>query len=105
MEQTFPLPQRPTLWIARRPDIPDTDTCHARTDGSFRKSAGLGWIITKDSIGARTLGARQTAFDAGVAAIEEAATWFGPSPYIDLIMHSDPRSAITRAGHAGAAPG
>jgi ribonuclease HI len=55
--------------------------------------------------GARTLGARQTAFDAEVAAIEEAVKWFGPSPYLHLIMHSDSTGAIARAGHTGAGPG
>jgi hypothetical protein len=26
--------------------------CHTWTDGSFRESVGLGWIITEDNIGA-----------------------------------------------------
>jgi hypothetical protein len=52
VEKTFPLPRRPTSWTARSPKIPDIDACHAWTDGSFRKSAGLGWIITGDNIGA-----------------------------------------------------
>jgi hypothetical protein len=58
--------------------------CHAWTDGSFRKAAGLGWLITKDNKregpiiaeGARNLGGQQTAFDAEVAAIEQAVQWF-----------------------------
>jgi hypothetical protein len=52
VERTFPLPRRPTLWTARDPNISDIDACHAWTDGSFRKSAGLGWVITRDDIGA-----------------------------------------------------
>jgi hypothetical protein len=49
VEKTFPLPRRPTLWTARSPNIPDIDACHAWTDGSFRKSAGLRWVITGDN--------------------------------------------------------
>jgi hypothetical protein len=79
VEKTFPLPRRPTLWTARSPNIPDIDACHAWTDVSFRRSAGLGWIITGDNIGAgptiaqgaKTLATRQTAFDAEIAAIKE----------------------------------
>jgi ribonuclease HI len=113
IEKTSPLPRRPTLWAARSPDIPDIDTCHAWMDGSFRKSAGLGWVITGDDVGAgltiaqgaRTLGTRQTAFDAEIAAIEEVLKWFRSSPYLHIIIHSDSTSAIARAGHTGAGPG
>jgi hypothetical protein len=109
VERTFPLPRRPTLWTARDPNIPDIDTCHAWTDGSFRKSAGLGWVITRDDIGAgptiaqgaKTLGTRQTAFDTEIAAIRGAKT----SPYLHMIIHSDSTSAISRAGQSGSGPG
>jgi hypothetical protein len=64
-----------TPWIKPRNGIL---RCHARTDGSFREAAGLGWLITEDSKGegsaiaegARNLGGQQTAFDAEVTAIE-----------------------------------
>jgi ribonuclease HI len=113
VEKTFPLPRSPTLWTARSPNIPDIDACHAWTDGSFRKSAGLGWIITGDNIGAgptiaqgaKTLGTRQTAFDAEIAAIKEVLKWFGTSPYLHMIIHSDSTSAISRAGQSGTGPG
>jgi ribonuclease HI len=113
VEKTSPLPRRPTLWTARSPDIPDIDACHAWTDGSFRKSAGLGWVITGDDIGAgptiaqgaKTLGTRQTAFDAGVAAIEDVLKWFGTSPCLHMIIHSDSTSAISRAGQSRTGPG
>jgi hypothetical protein len=73
----------------------------------------LGWVITGDDIGegptisqgARTLGTRQKAFDAEVAAIEEAVKWFGSSPYLHLTIHSGSTSAIVRAGHSSAGPG
>jgi hypothetical protein len=45
------------------------------------------------------------AFDAEVAAIEEALKLFGSSPYLHLIIHSDSTSAIARAGHIAAGPG
>jgi ribonuclease HI len=113
IEKISPLPRRPTPWTTRSPDIQNIDVCHAWTDGSFRKSAGLGWVITEDDTGAgptitqgaRTLGTKQTAFDAEVAAIEEALKWFGSSPYLHLIIHSDSTSAIARAGHIAAGPG
>jgi ribonuclease HI len=87
--------------------------CNAWTDGSFLKSAGLGWTINEDDIGAgptvtqgaRTLGMKQTAFDAEVAAIGEALKWFESSPYLHIIIHSDSTSAIARAGNIGAGPG
>jgi ribonuclease HI len=111
--RTFPLPQRPTLWTARDPNIPDIDICHTWTDGLFRKSAGLGWVITRDDIGAgptiaqgaKTLGTRQTAFDAEIAAIKEVLKWFGTSRYLHIIIHSDSTSAISCAGQSGAGPG
>jgi ribonuclease HI len=113
IEKISPLPRRPTPWTTRSPDIQNIDVCHAWTDGSFRKSAGLGSVITGDDTGAgptitqgaRTLGTKQTAFDAEVAAIEEAWKWFGSSPYLHLIIHSDSTSAIARAGHIAAGPG
>jgi len=45
--------------------------CHVWTDGSYRQSSDLGWLITADDIGtgpaiaqgAKTLRTRQTAFD------------------------------------------
>jgi len=54
-------------------------TVHAWTDGSFRKSSGIGWIVTADADGrgdaiaqgSESLGTRQTAFDAEVAASSE----------------------------------
>jgi ribonuclease HI len=89
------------------------DGCHAWTDGSFRISVGLEWIITADDTragpaiaqGARTLGTKQTAFDAEVAAIKETLKWFETSPYLHLTVHSDSTSAIASAGHTAAGPG
>jgi hypothetical protein len=50
---------------------------HVWTDGSFRVSAGLRWVVTADDTGAgeiiaqgsKSLGTRQTAFDAEIRAI------------------------------------
>jgi len=90
-------------------------TAHAWTDGSFRKSSGIGWIVTADpdgkgeaiAQGSESLGTRQTAFDAEVAAILRALAWFtgGGHGWKSLIIHSDSTSAIARASHTGARPG
>jgi hypothetical protein len=61
-----------------------------------------------DTIGQvnKSLGGKQVAFDAEVAAIKEVIRWFElrrrdlPS----LIVHFDSTSVIARAGHAGAGP-
>jgi len=80
-----------------------------------RKSSGVGWIVTADSDGkgeaiaqgSESLGTRQTAFDAEVAAIFRALFWFtgGGHGWKSLIIHSDSTSATTRASHNGAGPG
>jgi hypothetical protein len=83
------------------------------TDGSFRKSAELGWVITRDDIGAgptiaegaKTLGTRRTAFDTAIAAIEEILNWFGTSPYVHMVIYHDSTSAISRAGQSRTGPG
>jgi ribonuclease HI len=90
-------------------------TCHAWTDGSFRRSAGLGWLITSYdkgagtavTQGARTFGDKQTAFDAEVAAIEVALWWFerDGARYQHMVVHSDSTSVIARVAHSGAGPG
>jgi ribonuclease HI len=89
--------------------------CHAWTDGSFCQAAGLGWLITKDNRGegpaiaegARNLGGQQTAFDAEIAAIEQAVQWFltADQDLRHLTIHSDSTSAIARASHTSAGPG
>jgi hypothetical protein len=51
-------------------------TVHAWTDGSYQKSAGLGWVITEDDQGggsiidqgSKTLTGKQVAFDAEITA-------------------------------------
>jgi hypothetical protein len=47
-----PAPRIPVPCIVGLPAI-DRRTGHALTDGSFHKSAGLGWAITDDDRGAR----------------------------------------------------
>jgi ribonuclease HI len=93
---------------------PEAASCHAWTDGSLRRSAGLGLVVTKDSrgsgntlgLGSKSLGGKQVAFDAEVAAIEEAIKWFlKRSNLPSLIIRSDSTSAIARASHTGAGPG
>jgi ribonuclease HI len=112
MERIRPLPRDRTPWA---PPAKPEDAIHAWTDGSFRTSAGMGWVITKDPQGrgdalaqdSKSLGPIQTAFDAEVTAIEGALFWYlnnrNTSP--SLVIHSDSTSAITRAGHTGAGPG
>jgi len=64
----------------RPPDVTPANIAHAWTDGSFRTSAGLGYVVTlsEDGFGAtlaqgsKCLGNCQTAFDAEAAAIEMA---------------------------------
>jgi hypothetical protein len=62
-------------------DGPKTDRDVPRLDGQlFRQSAGLSWVVNPDELGtgvaiaqgAKTLGSKQTAFDA------EAVRWFEP---------------------------
>jgi hypothetical protein len=91
------------------------DALHAWTDRSFRKPAGMGWVITEDSTGAgevlaqdsKSLGAMHTTFDADISAIAGALFWFLQNgwDYRALVIHSDSTSAIARAGHTGAGPG
>jgi ribonuclease HI len=88
---------------------------NAWTDGSFRKSAGMGWVVTRDPTGegeaiaqdSKSLGPMQTAFDAEVVAIEGAIFWYLNNRNVgsSLVIHSDSTSAIARAGHTGAGPG
>jgi len=55
--------------------------------------------------GSRSLGAKQTAFNAEVSAIEAVVDWFQFSNYRHMVVHSDSTSAIARAQHPGAGPG
>jgi len=88
-------------------------TLHAWTDGSFRTSAGLGWVIMTDSEevgeviaqGNKSLGTQQTAFDTEITAIEEVVLWFvSSSGQHAPVIHPDSTSAIVRASHTGAGP-
>jgi hypothetical protein len=107
------ISRRLTQWVARGPENPDTDACHAWTDDPLRTSAGLGWITTEYDMGAgpavaqraRTLGTGQTAFDDDVAAIEEAVKWFGSSRFLNVTVYSESTNAIVRAGHSSAGRG
>jgi len=79
--EASPRPRNRTPWTS---PIADSVTAHAWVGGSFRKSSGIGWIVTTDHDGkgdaiaqrSESLGTRQTAFDAEVAAIFRALTWF-----------------------------
>ena len=53
------------------------------------------------------MGARRSAFDAEIAAIERALQWFtaGGHGYRSIVVNSDSTSPIARAGHTGAGPG
>jgi hypothetical protein len=78
----FLTPRRPTP--VPGPTTPAIRTCHAWTDGSFRQSARLGWVITEDEAGSgptiaqgvKTLGSRQTAYDTEVEVIKAALNWY-----------------------------
>ena len=113
VEPSSPTPRLRTLWVGRQNPAP-TVTCHAWTDGSLRRSAGFGWLITADDKGAgpaiaqgsRSLGNRQVAFDAEVAAIEVAVEWYcHQERFQHIVIHSDSTSAIARVCHSGAGPG
>jgi hypothetical protein len=52
----------------------------------------------------KSLGIKQTAFDAEKTAIEDVLRWFGTTKHRSLVIHSDSTSAIARAGHTGAGP-
>jgi ribonuclease HI len=107
------MPRYRTPWPP--PDNPN-DTLHAWTDGYFRNSFGMGWImITRDSAGTddalaqhrKSLRSMQTAFDAEISAIEEALDWLlqNDRDYRALTIHSDSTRAISRAGQTSAGPG
>jgi len=51
------------------------------------------------------LGAKQTAFDAEVSAIEAVVDWYQFSSLRHMVIHSDSTSAIARAQHPGTGPG
>jgi len=111
VEKTSLRPRNRTPWTSPGADVA---TLHAWTDNSFRKSSGVGWVITADSEGkgdaiaqGSESGARQTAFDAEVAAILRALAWFtgGGHGWKAITIHSDSTNAIARASHTGAGPG
>jgi ribonuclease HI len=84
------------------------DTCHAWTDGSYRISAGMGWVATEDDtrdepVIAQGLSTLQVAFDAETAAILGALQWFQDSRFHHLVVHSDStdRPRTTHRGWAG----
>jgi ribonuclease HI len=105
LERIKPLLRDRTPWAP--PEEP-LEMLHARTDGSYRKSAGIGWIITSDAMGGgeslaqdfKSLGPIQTAYDAEVLAIEAAIFWFQNNRIAgsSLVVHSDSTSAIARVG-------
>jgi len=109
VESSSPCPRLPTLWS--RPLLPKT-TCHAWTGGSFRKTAGYGWCISYDEkgrgpvidSGSKSLGNRQTVYDAKVSAIEAAVEWHQCNEFEHMVIHSDSTSAIARVQHPGAGP-
>jgi hypothetical protein len=57
--------------------------------------------------GSKTLGDKQTAFDAELTAVEAALLRYegNYTTYPHLITHSDSQSAIARSKHCGAGPG
>jgi ribonuclease HI len=65
---------------------------------------GKGPIIAQ---GSKSLGDKQTAFDAELTAIEAALWWYEENhiTHPHLIIHSDSQSAIARSEHCGAEPG
>jgi ribonuclease HI len=54
--------------------------------------------------GSKTLGDKQTAFDAELTAVEAALLWYQDTDHPHLIIHSDSQSAIARSKHCGAGP-
>jgi hypothetical protein len=77
LERIRSLPRDRTSWpFSATP----RKALHAWTDVFFRKSAGMGWIVTKDATGegealaqeSKCLGPIQTAYDAEVSAIQGA---------------------------------
>jgi len=53
--------------------------------------------------GSRSLGPRQTAYDAEVGAIEAAVEWYQDADF-HMVVHSDSTSAIARVQQPGAGP-
>jgi ribonuclease HI len=108
---TTPMARHPTPWSS--PPLSPAETCHAWTDGSFCRSAGCGFVITRDEEGTSPpiaqrsfcLGRRQTVFDAEFAGIKAALTWHLQGFFRHMVIHSDSTSAIARAGHSRSGPG
>jgi hypothetical protein len=84
VEESTPVPRDAAPWTAaisadEHSTEDDRRTGHAWTDGSFRKSAGLEWVVIQDDLGAgliisqssQTFPGMQAAFDAEITAIEE----------------------------------
>jgi ribonuclease HI len=112
LERVKRQPRDRTPWAS--PESP-REAVHAWSDGSIRKSAGMGWVVTRDSTGEgeavaqdhRSLGPIQTAYDAEVSAIEGAIFWFlhNRNGGSSLVVRSDSTSAFARMGHRGGGPG
>jgi ribonuclease HI len=98
-ERCTPSVRRPTMWKSPLP-VP-VETCHAWTDGSFRRSAGYGFVVTRDDHGASPLitqksaclGRSQAVFDAELSAIKAALTWYLQGSFKHMVIHSDSTSA------------
>jgi ribonuclease HI len=115
VEQCRPQRRQSLTWLPL--PAPVEGTCYAWTDGSYRNSAGAGWLISADPEGAspalasgsKVLGAHQTSFDAEITAIELVVRHWESAPgmrrFQRMIIHSDSTSAITRMTHTGAGRG
>jgi ribonuclease HI len=81
------------------------DTCHAWTDGSFRRSAGFGFVITRDDLAASPPIAQRSSMRS-FRELGAALIWhLQGSHHKHMVIHSDSTSAIARAGHSGTGPG
>jgi ribonuclease HI len=114
IEPIVPAGRRPTPWASSRLDTSASiGTCHEWTDGPYRKSADLGWVVMRDDIGAgpdicqaeRTLGAKQTANDPDKEAIKAALIWDQTSTLRHMAIHSVSTGTMSRTYHSGAGPG
>jgi ribonuclease HI len=114
VDQTKPLALRFADWLDEDESSVHNDkgSLHLYTDGSFRTYAAFGWTLRDSSdqgidSGSGSLGPFCTAFDVGVAAIENgiSALLRCRQPFNHVTVHSDSTAAIARVQHNKRGPG
>jgi ribonuclease HI len=110
VERTAPLPLIFAPWIENPPATSDPNKAlkivHLYTDGLYMQTSGYGWTLEDEAghelqHGDGSLGKFQTAYDGGVAAIENGLKSVVQSQvdFEHITVYSDSTSAILQAQH------